>query len=88
MTSHEQLDAAVKSAFEIRPNPKRLRIFSISTINIQPYLMNAADTKIAEVKLLLANAETYIQQPHRDFLEESKLTILWNWVTSVKSGKV
>lgn len=50
--------------------------------------MNATDTKIAEVNLLLANAETYIQQPHRDFLEESKLTILWNWVTSVKSGKV
>lgn len=88
VSEHKNLKTAVDSAFEILPNPKKLRIFSISSAALHP-LLTACDTPIENVKLLLADPKNYLKETgHKDFVEESALTIVWGWTGSVIDEEV
>lgn len=88
VSEHKNLKTAVDSAFEILPNPKNLRIFSLSSASLHP-LLTACDTPIENVKLLLADPKNYLKETgHKDFVEESALTIVWGWTGSVIDEEV
>lgn len=88
LSEHKNLKTAVDSAFEILPNPKTLRIYSISSAALHP-LLTACDTPIENVKLLLANPKNYLGDTgFKDFEDESKIAICWGWTGSVIDEKI
>ena len=88
LSEYKNIKTAVDSAFEILPNPKELRIFSISSATLHP-LLTECDRPIENVKLLLAKPEGYLGLAgNTDFKEEIKLTICWGWTGSVIDDKI
>jgi len=90
VVSVHSIEGAFAEAFRLRPKPRKIRVFGLTSYKIQPLIeSNVGEFPIESVQLLLADPHEYLRgASHVDFIAESNLTICWKWLGMVKKGLI